>query len=134
MELGKFAKSAGLTATAREVAILAVGGRYQAKYEIYAHARIGRETTNLSHEQVEELCSGKKPKGMDEQSELAYDYVVNLVESPGPLPDALFERGVKVMGSKEGVHALVQYVGLYSFVCVYLNGCDVPLPEGENLL
>ncbi len=71
---------------------------------------------------------------MDEQSELAYDIVVNLVESPGPLPDELWNRAVKVMGSKEGVLALLQYVSLYSFVCVYLNGCDVPLPEGESLL
>ena len=77
---------------------------------------------------------GQKPSGMDEESKLAYDVVVELVDKKGPLSNEVWDRAVKVMGSKEGVLALVQYVSLYSFVCVYLNGCDVPLPEGESLI
>lgn len=39
---------------------------------------------------------------------------------------------VGVLG-KEGAVALVHFVGYYSYAAVFLNGFDVPLPEGERI-
>lgn len=133
-ELGAFSKTANLSPTARQIAILATGARHSTKFEIYAHARIARTRTQLSESQIKTLCEGKKPEGLDEQGSVAYDVAVELVDKKGPLGNEMWDRGVGAFGGKEGMLALVQYIGVYSFVSVYLNGCDVPIPEGETLL
>ena len=44
----------------------------------------------------------------------------------------MWKRGVDVLG-KEGIGALIHYVGMYAYICIALNGFDSRIPEGEKL-
>lgn len=116
----------------REVAILAVGAKYQAAYEIYSHERVAA-TVGLSKSQIEVLKSGKKPEDLDENCSVAFDVAMELVNKPGPLSDSNWKRAVQQFG-RRGAYVLANYVGLYQFICCLLNACDIPVPDGERIL
>jgi hypothetical protein len=56
-----------------------------------------------------------------------------VVKKPGPLKREIWDSVVREFG-KQGAMVLVHYCGLYAYTCILLNGCDVPLPEGEKIL
>ena len=129
-ELGKLP---GLPAPAREIAILATGSSFKSKYELYAHERLA-VATSLTKSQVESVKNGKRPVGndsLDEQGEVAYDVAIELSHKQGPMTDTNWKRAEKAFG-KHGAAALIQYVGVYAYTCVLLNGVDAPVPEGEE--
>ncbi|KAK8200831.1 hypothetical protein M8818_006148 [Zalaria obscura] len=125
------AKIPGLPAAAREVAILAVGAHFQADYEIYSHERIAAALTELPYQTIDYVKRGTKP-AMEEDCEAAYDAAKELCTKPGPLSEPTWQRIERHFG-REGALALVHYVGFYAYTCLLLNGCAVPLPEGEMI-
>lgn len=130
VELGKLP---GLPGPAREVAILATGSRFKSKYELYAHERVAA-STSLTAAQIESVRSGKKPLGddaLDEQGNVAFDVALELSHSQGPMSGANWKRAEHAFGN-EGTAALIQYVGVYAYTCVLLNGVDAPVPKGER--
>ncbi|GAB7354787.1 hypothetical protein MBLNU459_g5183t1 [Dothideomycetes sp. NU459] len=128
-ELGKLP---GLPPNARETAILATGSYFQAVYEIYAHERVAVANTDLNQEQVDMIKNGKKPDGLDDQCSVAFDVAIQLSRTPGPLSGEHWDKAEKVLG-KQGTLALIHYVGYYAYTCILLNGCDVPVPDGEKI-
>lgn len=130
VELGKLP---GLPAPSREVAILATGSSFESKYELYAHERVAA-STSLTKPQIDSVKSGKKPLGdhaLDKQGEIAFDVAIELSHKRGPMTIANWERAEKAFG-KEGAAALIQYVAVYAYTCVLLNGVDAPVPKGEK--
>lgn len=130
VELGKLP---GLPGPAREIAILVTGSRFKSKYELYAHERVAA-STRLTTAQISSVKSGEKPLGddaLDEQGDVAFDVAIELSHKQGPMTDANWERAVYAFG-KEGTAALIQYVGVYAYTCVLLNGVDAPVPDGER--
>lgn len=119
----------GLSAQTREVAILAVGAHYNAKYEIYAHGNVARKV-GLKQSQIDLMCRREKPKDLDSQGSVAYDVAVDLVSKSGggKLSDSLYQKAVESLG-QEGTMALVQFVGFYAYTCIVLNGFDVGVPD-----
>jgi len=113
---GHFSSLPGLSKEARETAILAVGARYQAGFELYSHTNVARKATGLSDEQVESLAKGVKPEGLGDDCTAAFDAAVSLVSKPGALPQELWDRSIKALG-KEGTISLVHFVGYYA--CEY---------------
>lgn len=87
-------------------------------------------TTDISQEQADTIKKGEKPEGLDEASEVAYDVASELVNKTGPLSEGLYGRARSVLG-EEGCLALIHFVGFYCYVSVFLNACDVPVPEGK---
>ncbi|KAK0273770.1 hypothetical protein LTR54_016611 [Friedmanniomyces endolithicus] len=129
--VGKAAALPGLSLEARETAILAVGARFQAGYELYAHTRMAVKTTKLGEERVRLIAGGEKPKDLEEASGVAFDVATHLSSKPGALPQEMWNRSVRVLG-KEGTLALVHFVGLYAYTCIVLNAMDAPVPgDGE---
>lgn len=126
--LGKLSAIPGLPAAAKETAILSTGAHFRAAYELYAHSHVAEQTTELSREQIDKICRGEKPAGLDKVCDVAYDVAKYLSGTPGPLPQALWDRAVKGLG-REGTVALVHYVGMYAYTCIILNAMDAPLPE-----
>lgn len=130
VELGKLP---GLPGSAREVAILATGSRFQSKYELYAHERVAA-ATSLTAAQIGSVKSGKKPFGgnaLDEPGNVAFDVAIELSHKQGPMTEANWKRAEHAFG-KEGTAALIQYVGVYAYTCILLNGVDAPVPQGER--
>ncbi|KAK5137021.1 hypothetical protein LTR08_001030 [Meristemomyces frigidus] len=129
--VGKLATIPGLPADAKETAILSTGAHYKALYELYAHGNVAAQTTGLFTEQVEQICDGKKPEGLNEGCSVAYDIAKHLSSIPGPLPKDLWDRSTKALG-KDGTLALVHYVGMYAYTCIILNAMDAPVPKDDE--
>lgn len=128
----ELAKIPGLPQNARETAILATGSHYKAAYEIYAHERVAVKSTDLTQEQVDKIKTGTKPSNLDEKCSVAFDVAIELVTKPGPLSKQSWDKAEKTLG-KQGTLALIHYTGYYAYTCVLLNGCDVPVPDGEKI-
>ncbi|KAI5357938.1 hypothetical protein Slin14017_G112990 [Septoria linicola] len=122
----------GLPPDAKETAILACGGHFQAAYELYAHQNVAEKAGVLSAAQIESIKIDQKPKDLNENSSIAYDVVKRLCSTPGPLPDTLWHASVTAFG-KEGTIALVHYVRFYAYLCIALNAVDVPIPACPEL-
>jgi hypothetical protein len=125
---GKLGKIPGLPADAKETAILTVGARYQAAYELYAHTNVAIKKVGMAKDVVEAIARGEKPKGLSEGCDVAFDAANYLAGKPGPLPKELWDRSIKTFG-KEGTVALMHYVGAYAYTCIVLNAMDAPVPE-----
>lgn len=116
-----------LSPEARETAILVVGSRYAAAYEVYAHAKVALAETALTKAQVQQLSAGEKPADLNDACSYAFDVASSLTSVPGPLPQPLWDRGIALMG-KEGVLSLVHYCGFYAYTAFLLNAIDAPVP------
>lgn len=120
-------KLQGLSNINREIAIVVTGSRFDASYELEAHKYLGRKF-GLSGEEVNDLLNGKKPGSFMGEQNAVFDVAYALAYTPGPLPQPLWDKSVEQIGL-EGTTALVQYVGLYSYICMILKGFDVKVPE-----
>lgn len=102
----RLARIPGLPADAKEVAILTVGAKYQAQYELYAHVNVAREKVGMEGSVVQAIAKGEKPSGLNEGCSVAFDVARYLTETPGPLSSELWDRSIAALG-KEGTVALV---------------------------
>jgi alkylhydroperoxidase family enzyme len=119
---------ASLPDSVRQVVILAVGARYDAAYEIYAHIAVA-EHEGMSPERLATLTAGLKPADLTRDEALAYDVAHALLDG-GSLPEPLYGLAVKTFG-QHGANELFYLVGLYMFVSVTLNAYNIPVPERE---
>ncbi|MCX6594723.1 MAG: carboxymuconolactone decarboxylase family protein [Acidobacteria bacterium] len=117
---------ARLPKTVREVAILAVGAAFGARYEVYAH-EITAAAVGLSPSQIATLAAGGRPDGLSDQEAIAFDVSRALV-SGQTLHASTYARVTSLLG-REGVGELAFLVGGYSLIAIILNCFDVPAPE-----
>lgn len=121
---------AGLSAEAREVAILVVGVEQEAAYELYAHKRLA-EHSELSNQIVEKILAGQKPPNLSPDLSIAFDIAKALMSKRGNLDQDLWDQAVDVFGIS-GATSLVHYVGFYSYTCIILRGFDTKVPSHED--
>ena len=112
----------------RQVAILAVGARFDAAYEIYAHIAVA-EREGMSAERLATLVADLKPADLDRQESVAFE-VAYALSRGGILPEPLYRLAVSTFG-QHGANELIYLVGLYALVSCTLNGFNVPVPERE---
>lgn len=117
-----------LSPDAKETAIMTVGAHHQAGYIVYCHERLATAPGLLSENQVTLIKKGEKPGDLNEGCSVAFDIAKRLTSTPGLMPPELWDRGVAVLG-KDGVVGLLHYIGFYSYVSMFMNGTDVPVPE-----
>lgn len=110
----------------RQIAILVVGARFAAEYELYAHSAVARKN-GFSDQFISTLVSGSRPVGMMDEEGIAYD-VANVLSSGRKLPDDTYRRALDLLG-QHGTNELIYLVAHYCFVSVTLNGFDVPVPS-----
>ncbi|RDL35198.1 uncharacterized protein BP5553_07129 [Venustampulla echinocandica] len=114
---------------ARELAILAVGAHYHCPYELYAHKRVALlPALGMSQTQVTDASEGKVPDGLSPAEQVAYEFAMEMLNSKGPVAKPHYDHAVALLG-KESVLILMQLVGVYSFVCLMLNGAATEVPE-----
>ncbi|CAG8983268.1 hypothetical protein HYALB_00002705 [Hymenoscyphus albidus] len=116
----------GLPKLARETAILTTSVLYCNEYMQYSHGILA-EANGLSNEQIALIKAGRKPDTLDTASSVAYDVATGIIAQKGPLGQELWENGVQVLG-REGMLALLHYVGFYSYTSIVLNGCNIEAP------
>lgn len=112
--------------TVRQVVILAVGARFGAAYEIYAHETVARIAHNMSGRRLGALAAGSRPDDLTDEEAAGYDVAHGLL-SGGVLPEPTYRHALDLFG-QDGLNELIYLVGHYCFVSVTLNGFDVPVP------
>jgi 4-carboxymuconolactone decarboxylase len=112
----------------RQIAILVVGARYDAAYEIYAHIAVA-EQEGMAEERLATLVAGLKPSDLARDESIAYDLAYAL-SGGGVLPEPLYRLALSAFG-QHGLNELIYLVGLYALVSTTLNGFNVPVPEHE---
>jgi 4-carboxymuconolactone decarboxylase len=113
----------------RQVVILAVGSRYGAAYEIYAHSVVGR-AARISDEQLAMITAGHRPANLSPEAECAYTAAKALLDG-GVLAEPVYRQALRLFG-QHGVNELIYLVGHYCFVSMTLNGFDIPVPESSQ--
>ncbi len=117
---------ASLPDPVRQIAILVVGARYKAAYELYAHLAVA-EREGMSEARLATLTCGSRPADLNEAEGCAYD-VAYALSGGGVLSQPAYDRAVQLFG-QHGANELIYLIGLYALVSVTLNGFDVLLPE-----
>jgi 4-carboxymuconolactone decarboxylase len=120
--------NAALPDNVRQIAILVVGARYDAAYEIYAHIAVA-EKEGMAPERLATLVADLKPVDLNKDESVAYDLAYALVRG-GTLPEPIYRLAVTTFG-QHGANELIYLVGLYALVSTTLNGFNVPVPERE---
>src|SRR5258707_3356804 len=120
--------NATLPDNVRQIAILVVGARFDAAYEIYAHSAVA-EREGMNPERLATLVADLKPTDLTGDESVAFDVAYALVRG-GPLPEPLYRLAVDTFG-QHGANELIYLVGLYALVSTTLNGFNVPVPERE---
>jgi 4-carboxymuconolactone decarboxylase len=112
----------------REVVILAVGGVWAAKYELYSHSMLARNV-GISPETIKSLASGELPTGLAKE-ELLAARVARDMSKTHRIDDALFAEAEKTFG-KQGLYEMAALIGEFSVTCTVLNLFDIPVPESD---
>jgi 4-carboxymuconolactone decarboxylase len=120
--------NASLADNVRQIAILVVGARFDAAYELYAHIAVA-EREGMKPERLAALVADLKPTDLTKEENVAFDVAYKLVRG-GILPEPLYRLAVETFG-QHGANELIYLVGLYSLVSTTLNGFNVPVPERE---
>jgi alkylhydroperoxidase family enzyme len=114
---------------AKQIAILVVGSKFKAAYELYAHAAVG-ENDGLSDAKIATISAGQRPSDLTGEEAVAFDVAYALLEG-GVLAGPTYDAARTVLGQAE-LNELIYLVGLYAYVSVILNGYDVPTEEAES--
>ena len=120
--------NATLPDNVRQIAILVVGARYNAAYELYAHVAVA-EREGMSAARVAALVAGLKPTDLSVRENVAFDFA-HALSRGGVLPEPVYRLAVDTFGQR-GTNELIYLVGLYALVSTTLNGFNVPVPERE---
>jgi alkylhydroperoxidase family enzyme len=112
----------------RQIAILVVGARFDAAYEIYAHIAVA-EHEGMPERRLATLVADLKPDDLTEQESIAFDVAYKLSRG-GVLPEPVYRLAVETFG-QHGANELIYLVGLYALVSTTLNGFNVPVPERD---
>jgi alkylhydroperoxidase family enzyme len=112
----------------RQIVILAVGARFDAAYEIYAHVAVA-EKEGMSAQRLATLTADLKPVDLAADKSVAFDLAYALARG-GVLPEPVYALARETFG-QDGLNELIYLVGLYAMVSVTLNGFNVPVPERE---
>ena len=106
----------------REVAILRVGHRYHAPYEIHHHERIGR-SVGLSEDALVAVRPGDDGAALDERQRAVLQLTDQLLERHA-LDSASRDAALRWMSTPQ-LADLVLTVGFYQLVCNFLNTFEV---------
>ena len=111
---------------AKQVAILVVGARYRAAYELYAHAATAA-SEGMDAAKVASIAAGERPTDLSLDEAIAYDMASALLAG-GVLPGATY-RAARDRFGQGGLNELVLWVGMYAQVSITLNAFDVRSEE-----
>ncbi|TMJ30344.1 MAG: carboxymuconolactone decarboxylase family protein [Alphaproteobacteria bacterium] len=109
-----------------EMVILITAREWTQQYEWHAHAEIARKE-GLRGEIVEAIADGRRPTGMAQDEDIAYNVVTEILRlkrvSDGTYRDAVAKFG------EQGVIDLLGVVGYYNFLAIVMNATRTALPE-----
>ena len=111
---------------AKQVAIIVVGARYKAAYELYAHAATAAKG-GMDAAKIATLAAGGRPLDLTPEEACAHDVATALLDG-GVLPGATY-RAARDLFGQGALNELVFWIGTYASVSITLNAFDVPSEE-----
>jgi len=124
--LAAIGTEAKLPPLVREVVILTVGARLNARYELYAHEIMGA-VAGLSAAEVALLAAGRRPPTLSDEAAIAHDVASALLDGR-TLAASTFDRATALLGH-DGLGELVFLMGGYVLIALVLNCFDMPVPD-----
>lgn len=115
-----------LSAAAKQVAIIVVGARFKAAYELYAHAATA-EKEGMDATKIATLAAGGRPSDLTPEEACAFDIATALLDG-GVLPGATYRAARDLLG-QPALNELVFWISTYATVSITLNAFDVPSEE-----
>ena len=115
-----------LTPSAKQVAIIVVGARFKAAYELYAHAATAA-ADGMDATKIATLAAGGRPLDLTPDEACAFDVATALLDG-GVLPGSTYRAACDLIG-QGALNELVLWVGTYAQVAIVLNAFDVPSEE-----
>src|SRR5215813_10526039 len=109
-----------------EMVILITAREWSQQYEWQAHHRIALKE-GLRPEIAKAIADGRRPAGMGEDEEAAYDMATEILRTKR-VSDATYGRAVGKFG-EQGVIDLLGVVGYYTFLATVMNATRTGLPE-----
>lgn len=110
----------------KELAILAIGGHFEAQYQNYAHARLAK-LVGLSDEQVTDALAGRVPEDLGGPEVAAYRLAMAMASGKGPVSEEIWGQ-VKDHFGQEEIVVLVFLISSYAYIALVLNAGAVPAP------
>jgi 4-carboxymuconolactone decarboxylase len=110
-----------------ELAIILTARHWTAQFEWYAHRRAALQA-GISPAVVDAIAQGRRPASMPPDERTVYDFATELPETK-QVSDATF-AAAKGLLTERGVVELINVMGWYGLVSMYLNVDRYPLPDG----
>ena len=112
-----------------ELVILLTARQWTQQFEFNAHKPLGLKA-GLKQETIADIADGRRPAGMAEDEEIAYDFCTELHRTQS-VSDATYARAVKRFG-EQGVIDMTGLTGYYTVLAMIMNVARTPLPEGAK--
>ncbi|MGH8675308.1 MAG: carboxymuconolactone decarboxylase family protein [Burkholderiales bacterium] len=116
-----------LAAKLNEFVMLVVAREWTQQFEWQVHYPLAVEA-GLKPEIAAALADGRRPRGMAEDEEIAWDFCDELARTRG-VSNATYARAVGLFGER-GVIDLVGLVGYFTTVSMIMNVAHTPPPQG----
>lgn len=117
--------------TLSELVILVTAREWSQDYEWYVHYPIALKV-GIKREIADAIAEGRRPKGMSDDEEVAYDFSTELLRNKS-VSDATFERAEKRFGRK-GIVDMTGICGYYALLAMELNAAEYPIPSDAKRL
>jgi 4-carboxymuconolactone decarboxylase len=110
-----------------ELAIILTARHWTAQFEWYAHRRAAQQA-GISSAVCDAIAQGRRPASMPPDQEAVYNFASELLETK-QVSDRTFAAAKDLLGER-GVVELINVMGWYGTVSMYLNVDRYPLPAG----
>jgi 4-carboxymuconolactone decarboxylase len=113
-----------------EFIMLVVSRHWTQHFEWFVHVPLGRKA-GISEDTIAALAEGRRPSGMSEDEELAYDFCVELLRNKG-VSETTYRRAVIKFG-ENGVIDMVGVAGYFTTVSMVMNVAHSPPSDDQSV-
>jgi 4-carboxymuconolactone decarboxylase len=113
-----------------EFVMLVVAREWTQQFEWFVHVPLGRKA-GVAEETIAALAEGRRPSGMSEHEQIAYDFCQELFRTKG-VCETTYQHAVAAFG-ENGVIDLIGVAGYFTTVSMVMNVAHSPPPEDASV-
>jgi len=113
-----------------ELIMLVVSREWTQHFEWFVHVPLGRKA-GISEDTISALAEGRRPPGMSEDEELAYDFCVELLRNKG-VSETTYRRAVMKFG-ENGVIDMIGVAGYFTTMSMVMNVAHSPPSDDQSV-
>src|SRR5712672_2622787 len=113
-----------------ELIMLAVSREWTQHFEWFVHVPLDRKA-GISEDTIAALADGRRPSGMSEDEEVAYDFCEELLRNKG-VSETTYRRAVVSFG-ENGVIDMLGVAGYFTTVSMVMNVAHSPPSDDQSV-